>query len=234
MEQIKIEVKDNQEQVDVCIVKYSAQTSGGIQSVQAGTDIEVDNTDPLNPIVNFDGTFFSGSYDDLTDKPTLFDGDYNSLSNNPTTITPTQAAEIAANTLKVSFPEAPVDGKQYARINGAWQEVSASLDKAYTDTVNIPAASGTVNIDFSLGIHFNITLVGNTTLTFTNYLPYKSIKVQTLQINSASSAHTLALPAGVTFITAIDLSATTKNNFLSVNILGTDLFQCANLVKTIV
>ena len=90
------------------------------------------------------------------------------------------------------------------------------------------------NIDFSLGIHFNITLVGNTTLTFTNYLPYKSIKVQTLQINSASSAHTLALPAGVTFTTAIDLSATTKNNFLSVNILGTDLFQCANLVKTIV
>ena len=125
-------------------------------------------------------------------------------------ITPTQANEIAANTLKVS------------------------LDKAYTDTVNIPAASGTVNIDFSLGIHFNITLVGNTTLTFSNYLPYKSIKVQTLQIKSASAAHTLALPAGVTFTTAIDLSTPTKNNFLSVNILGTDLFQCANLVKTIV
>lgn len=112
--------------------------------------------------------------------------------------------------------------------------LKVSLDKAYTDTVNITAASGTVNIDFSLGIHFNITLTGNTTLTFSNYLPYKSIKVQTLQIKSASAAHTLALPAGVTFTTAIDLSAATKNNFLSVNILGADLFQCANLVKTIV
>lgn len=177
---------------------------------------------------------FSGNYNDLSNKPSLFNGDYDQLSNKPTTISPTQAAAIVANTAKVSFPEAQVDGKQYARINGTWQEVTASLDKAYTDTVNILAASGTVNIDFSLGIHFNITLVGNTTLTFSNYLNYKSIKVQTFQIKSASAAHTLALPAGVTITTAIDLSATTKNNFLSVNILGTDLFQCANLVKTIV
>ena len=202
MEQIKIEVKDNQEQVDV----YIYVPSDG--SVTLHSQLTLD--DGANP----HGT-------------TKTDVGLGNVPNTDFT------SAVAANTLKVSFPEAPVDGKQYARINGAWQEVSASLDKAYTDTVNIPAASGTVNIDFSLGIHFNITLVGNTTLTFTNYLPYKSIKVQTLQINSASSAHTLALPAGVTFTTAIDLSATTKNNFLSVNILGTDLFQCVNLVKTI-
>ncbi len=31
----------------------------GIQSIQEGDNITVDNTDPLNPIVNFDGTIIS-------------------------------------------------------------------------------------------------------------------------------------------------------------------------------
>jgi len=230
MEQIKIEVKDNQEQVDVSI--YAP--SGGITK-HSGLDLD-DGTNPHGTTKTDVGLSDVDNTSDLN-KPisnaTQLALD-TKLDNTTPTISPTQAAAIVVNTAKVSFPEAPIDGKPYIRINGTWQEVDTSLDKAYTDTVNIPTASGTVNIDFSLGIHFNINLVGNTTLTFSNYLPYKSIKVQTLQIKSASASHTLALPAGVTFTTAIDLSATTKNNFLSVNILGTDLFQCANLVKTIV
>jgi len=44
------------------------------------------------------------------------------------TITPTQANDITANNAKVSFPEAPSDGKQYARKNGAWDEVLSGGD----------------------------------------------------------------------------------------------------------
>ena len=234
MEQINVEVKDNQELINI---EVYVPSSGGGSGVTKHSQLVLD--DGTNPHGTTKTDVGLGNVDNTSDlnKPisnaTQLALD-TKLDNTTPTISPTQAAAIVVNTAKVSFPEAPVDGKLYARINGAWQEVSASLDKAYTDTVNIPAASGTVNIDFSLGIHFNITLTGNTTLTFSNYLPYKSVKVQTLQIKSASAAHTLALPAGVTFTTAIDLSATTKNNFLSVNILDTDLFQCANLVKTIV
>ena len=51
-------------------------------------------------------TLFSGAYNDLSGKPTLFSGAYADLTGKPTVL-----------------PEAPLDGKQYARKDGAWSEV---------------------------------------------------------------------------------------------------------------
>lgn len=39
-------------------------------------------------------------------------------------ITTQQSSDITANNAKVTFPEAPIDGKQYARKDGAWIEVT--------------------------------------------------------------------------------------------------------------
>lgn len=51
---------------------------GGIASVVGGTGIDVDNTDPENPVVNIESGYLAtvattGSYDDLSDLPTLGD-----------------------------------------------------------------------------------------------------------------------------------------------------------------
>ena len=46
------------------------------------------------------------------------------LAGDTITITQTQADDITANNLKVSFPEAPTDGQQYARQNSGWSVVS--------------------------------------------------------------------------------------------------------------
>jgi len=48
------------------------------------------------------------------------------LEGDTTTITGTQASDITTNNAKVSFPEAPNDGKQYARKNLAWDEIASS------------------------------------------------------------------------------------------------------------
>jgi len=46
------------------------------------------------------------------------------LAGDTTTISAQQASDISANNAKVSFPEAPSDGSQYARQNGGWSVVS--------------------------------------------------------------------------------------------------------------
>jgi hypothetical protein len=46
------------------------------------------------------------------------------LAGNTTTISVQQASDISTNNLKVSFPEAPTDGQQYARQNSGWSVVS--------------------------------------------------------------------------------------------------------------
>jgi hypothetical protein len=51
-------------------------------------------------------------------------GSTQALAGNTTTISAQQASDISANNLKVSFPEAPTDGQQYARQNSGWSVVS--------------------------------------------------------------------------------------------------------------
>jgi hypothetical protein len=72
----------------------------------------------------------TGKEDTFT-KNTAFNKDFGTsagevLEGNTTTITPTQASDIASNNAKISFPEAPNDGKQYARKDLGWEEVAAS------------------------------------------------------------------------------------------------------------
>ena len=69
--------------------------------------------------------------EDAFTKNTAFNKDFGTsagqvLEGDTPTITPTQASNITSNNSKVSFPEAPNDGKQYARKNLAWEEVAAS------------------------------------------------------------------------------------------------------------
>ena len=45
---------------------YIAASTGTLDSVIGGTDITVDNTDPINPIVNFTGTSGGGQVDSIT------------------------------------------------------------------------------------------------------------------------------------------------------------------------
>jgi len=64
---------------------YLFATSGGIQSIVEGTNITVDNTDPLNPIVSSTGGGFSSlqqMYDDNPNKVQLTDGT-NTMSLDP-------------------------------------------------------------------------------------------------------------------------------------------------------
>lgn len=69
--------------------------------------------------------------EDAFTKNTAFNKDFGTstgevLPGNTPTITPTQASNITTNNSKVSFPEAPIDGKQYARKDSSWEEVAAS------------------------------------------------------------------------------------------------------------
>lgn len=67
--------------------------------------------------------------EDAFTKNTAFNKDFGTsagevLEGDTTTITPTQSGDISTNNAKVSFPEAPSDGKQYARKDAAWDEIT--------------------------------------------------------------------------------------------------------------
>jgi hypothetical protein len=67
--------------------------------------------------------------EDAFTKNTAFNKDFGTsagevLEGDTTTITPTQSGDISTNNAKVSFPEAPSDGKQYARKDAGWDEVT--------------------------------------------------------------------------------------------------------------
>ena len=67
-----------------------------------------------------DGTNPHGTTKADVGLPSVPDTDFTSavtLNTAKVGITPTQANAIVTNTAKVSFPEAPIDGKQYIRIN---------------------------------------------------------------------------------------------------------------------
>ena len=109
--------------------------SGGTTVSQANNIITVSSTQDTDNYV--DGGTYSG--DTLTLERTGGLGDIDisgfleigssasqALAGNTTTITQTQADDIIANNAKVSFPEAPTDGQQYARQNSSWSVVSSS------------------------------------------------------------------------------------------------------------
>jgi hypothetical protein len=74
------------------------------------------NTTLQQAVIYVNGTFKQASFEDTDDIP----------EGTNKFATSADLAAINANTLKVSFPEAPIDGKQYARKDAAWEEVAAS------------------------------------------------------------------------------------------------------------
>lgn len=71
------------------------------------------------------------------------------LAGDTTTISAQQASDISANNAKVSFPEAPNDGSQYARQNGGWSVVSGGGGGGVTgegNQYNIPVWNGTTDL----------------------------------------------------------------------------------------
>lgn len=129
------------------------------------------------------------------------------LDNTTTTITATQAAEITANTDKVSFPIIP-----------------------FTTIVDLNDVSGVVDIDWSLGVKFKMNVIGNTTLTFSNYAAYEEVKAQRLEI-TFDDTYTVTFPTGVE-ASEIDPSLDTdKTNYPSFIYLGNTLFQASNYVR---
>ena len=68
------------------------------------------------------------------------------LEGDTTTITGTQASDITTNNAKVSFPEAPNDGKQYARKNLAWDEIASSGTPGYQPIISLRSTDTTSTI----------------------------------------------------------------------------------------
>jgi hypothetical protein len=91
---------------------------------------KVDNTQDVNSVFGRQGNVVANASDYAAYYDANVQSDWNATTgdalilNKPTTITQTQANEIATNTLKVTFPEAPSDGSQYARQDGGWSVVS--------------------------------------------------------------------------------------------------------------
>ncbi len=97
----------------------------GLNKFATATDLAQITTNATNI------TSLQTNKEDAFTKNTAFNKDFGTstgevLEGDTTTITPTQASDITANNAKVSFPEAPNDGKKYARKNLGWEEVTSS------------------------------------------------------------------------------------------------------------
>jgi hypothetical protein len=98
-------------------------------------------------------TLFSGSYDDLTDKPTLFDGDYDSLINLPTlgdlaaldTITDTEVTDISWSKLtSVPTNVSTIEGwtsSQVSRAGNLPSDTSGLIIKSAANTFDVKTDS---------------------------------------------------------------------------------------------
>ena len=106
----------------------------------------------------------------------------------------------------------------------------------WCDIVDLGSVSGTVNIDWSLGIKYRMTLTAATTINQTNFLPYEGQKVQELEITISNPATVITWGTGVDpadFTDAIDVAGLVNN--VSLRLLrpnGVDgIFQSENLVN---
>lgn len=95
---------------------------------------------------------FSGDYVDLTNKPALFSGAYADLTGKPVLATVATSGSYADLTNKPTIiGEAPADGSQYARRNGAWSVITTSgvpVNPTLKGTVTMTTATGTDGVTF--------------------------------------------------------------------------------------
>ena len=108
-----------------------------------------------------------------------------------------------------------------------------SPNVAFTNIVNLGNVTGSVSIDWALGVKHTLNLSGNVTITQTNYAAFEGQKVQEIQITSSSPSYTVTWvdvnPADFTDI--IDFTTGTTYNNVSVRLLRSNIFQSNNFVR---
>jgi len=119
-----------------------SSTSGG-NGVNSVTGDGVGGT-ASDPVLTFPTPAEIGAKADFTEN-SAFNKDFGTgatdvLRGDTTTITPAQSSDITTNNSKVSFPEAPADGNQYARKDNSWEQVSSGsgdMEKSVYDPNNV-------------------------------------------------------------------------------------------------
>lgn len=117
------------------------------------------------------------------------------------------AAEVAAAAAQSAAGLPAIEGKarRPLRVNGAGTGVefggALQLPGIIEDTALIASATGAVDLDVSLASVFDVTLTGNTTLSFSGVVP-SGTTAFVVRIRQGSPARTVTWPAGITWLTS--------------------------------
>lgn len=200
---------------------------GQVDTVGEGTGVEVDDTDPVNPVVGLSSAAqsslakadtavqpddlatvaTSGSYNDLTDKPSLFSGDYDDLTNKPTLGT-----AAAANSS--DFATATQGGKADTALQPEDIGVSVQGYDADTAKLNVDQAwtgaqrpttptalavvSGEIDWTLASGNDFTVMLTANATLNLpSDIATHVGQKGRILITQDGTGGRTLAVNASI-------------------------------------
>lgn len=200
---------------------------GQVDSIGEGTGIEVDDTDPVNPVValspaaqsslakadtavqpdDLATVATSGSYGDLTDKPSLFSGDYDDLSNKPTLGT-AAAADVG------DFATATQGGKADTALQPSDIGISVQGYDADTAKLNVDQAwtgaqrpttptalavvSGEIDWTLASGNDFTVTLDDDAVLDLpSDIATHVGQKGRILITQDGTGGHTLAVNASI-------------------------------------
>jgi hypothetical protein len=74
---------------------------------------------------------------------------------------------------------------------------NAQLQDMSATKVSLGTQTGTITLNYAAGPYYTVTTSGSVTVNFTNFPAAGEVGVMRLQINVASTAHTLILPAAV-------------------------------------
>lgn len=174
----------------------------------AGTNITIDNTDPLNPVISATGG--GGSFTQSSQAQAEAAASNTSI-NTPTTLDTTTG--ITPNRLWYFFQQA--------------KTVLAGIFKALPVDLGM-ATSGTINLDFSVQDSFdNITQTGSITFTDSNTSGSKKT-VKTIAIQgSGNPAHTFTIPVGWKNLSGI-LPDSAYLNYIEIRCEDGTVFFCVN------
>jgi len=109
-------------------------------------------------------------------------------------LTDTLVSNISTNNAKVSFPEALSDGKQYARKDGAWEEVVASGSGGAPNTYNIISVDSSNTSPGTSGSNRTITLNNSALTTSSGMMVFKGsqfVHPQYVTITNLSTSSTI-------------------------------------------
>jgi hypothetical protein len=149
---------------------------------------------------------------------------------------PSSNATIWADKSKETSNAGAIEGDlATAQTNGSklFFGYAPPLNTAFTDIVDLGGVTGSVSIDWSLGVKHKLNLTGNVTITQTNYAAFEGQKVQEIQITSSDPSYTITWVDvdPLDFTDAIDFATGTTYNNVSVRLLRSNIFQSNNLVR---